>query len=257
MLAAIRRTTGLPHRIVVDEAHYFLHEPNIRELLDLNLGAYTLVTYRLSDLHPEVRKAVELLMVKRITDPQEIHTLGEHGEGRTGGRNGKEGGRTVDRPGGAAARVNRSRGAVPAIRPFPPHDVPRSPQGQVHGRGTDRRANVRVHERGREPGRSASTFAEGILRVAEDVSPAGAGEARGARRLLAVDRGSVHDHLLASQMRKIEQRHKAGHERNLASSLLKAVNDRYEFSSDRVAGTGSVTAASDANHHLEPVLSVT
>jgi hypothetical protein len=69
--------------------------------------------------------------------------------------------------------------------------------------------------------------------------------------------GVFHDHLLASQMRKIEQRHKAGHERNLASSLLKAVNDRYEFSSDRVAGTGSVTAASDANHHLEPVLSVT
>jgi len=27
MLASLRRTTGLPHRIVVDEAHYFLREP--------------------------------------------------------------------------------------------------------------------------------------------------------------------------------------------------------------------------------------
>src|SRR6267142_606141 len=35
MLASVRRATGLPHRIVVDEAHYFLREPNISQLLDL------------------------------------------------------------------------------------------------------------------------------------------------------------------------------------------------------------------------------
>ena len=66
MLAAIRRSRGLPHRIVVDEAHYFLHEPKVRELLDFTLGAYTLVTYRLSDLHPDVRNAVEVLILKRV-----------------------------------------------------------------------------------------------------------------------------------------------------------------------------------------------
>ena len=75
MLAAIRRSSGLPHRIVVDEAHYFLHEPKVGELLDFNLGAYTLVTYRLSDLHPDVRKAVEVLIVKRMSDPQDLKTL--------------------------------------------------------------------------------------------------------------------------------------------------------------------------------------
>jgi hydroxymethylpyrimidine pyrophosphatase-like HAD family hydrolase len=32
MLASNRRETGLPHRIVVDEAHYFLREPNIKQL---------------------------------------------------------------------------------------------------------------------------------------------------------------------------------------------------------------------------------
>jgi hydroxymethylpyrimidine pyrophosphatase-like HAD family hydrolase len=75
LLAALRRTTGLPHRIVVDDAHYFLQEPNVKDLLDLNLGAYTLVTYRLSDLHPDVRKGVEAIVVKRITDPAEVHAL--------------------------------------------------------------------------------------------------------------------------------------------------------------------------------------
>src|SRR3974390_1214868 len=57
MLARLRRATGLPHRIVVDEAHYFLHKPDAGRLLDLGLGAYTLVTYRLFDLDSEVRKA--------------------------------------------------------------------------------------------------------------------------------------------------------------------------------------------------------
>ena len=43
--------------------------------------------------------------------------------------------------------------------------------------------------------------------------------------------GVFHDHLLASDMRKIEQRYRVGHERNLADSLVKAIHDRYEFSS--------------------------
>lgn len=79
MLANVRRATGLPHRIVIDEAHYFLHEPNVRELLDLTLGAYTLVTYRLSDLHPDLRKAIEGVIVKRTTDPRELQTLPRDG----------------------------------------------------------------------------------------------------------------------------------------------------------------------------------
>ena len=75
MLASLRRTTGLPHRIVVDEAHYFLHEPNVKQLLDIELGAYTLVTYRPSDLHPDLRRGIEAVIVKRLTCSQEVQTL--------------------------------------------------------------------------------------------------------------------------------------------------------------------------------------
>jgi len=62
MLASLRRNTDLPHRIVVDEAHYFLHEFNVKELLDLELGAYTLVTYRPSDSIPSFAKASKSLL---------------------------------------------------------------------------------------------------------------------------------------------------------------------------------------------------
>ena len=75
MLASLRRTTGLPHRIVVDEAHYFLHEPNVKQLLDLELGAYTVVTYRPSDLHPDLRTGIDVVVAKRLTRPQEVQTL--------------------------------------------------------------------------------------------------------------------------------------------------------------------------------------
>ena len=43
--ASTRSTTpGDPHRIVIDEAHYLLHDPNALTHLDLELAGYTLVT---------------------------------------------------------------------------------------------------------------------------------------------------------------------------------------------------------------------
>jgi hypothetical protein len=75
MLAILRRHTGLPHRIVVDEAHYYLHGPEAREALDLDLAAYTLVTYQVSRLDPSVLHASEAIIVTHESDPAEIHAL--------------------------------------------------------------------------------------------------------------------------------------------------------------------------------------
>jgi hypothetical protein len=64
-----------------------------------------------------------------------------------------------------------------------------------------------------------------------------------------------HDHLLASDMRKIEQRYRLGHEHGLARAFVKAIHDRYEFSSP--ADSITITAAGDTNHIPQPSLSVT
>jgi hypothetical protein len=74
-LSALRRARGLPHRIVLDEAHHFLRSPNIRAVVDADLGAYTLVTYRLSDLQPEVWSADPVVISTRLTDPRELRAL--------------------------------------------------------------------------------------------------------------------------------------------------------------------------------------
>ena len=44
-LNVMRRRTGLPHRIVLDEAHYFLHDAPAHHLVDLEFNGYTVVTY--------------------------------------------------------------------------------------------------------------------------------------------------------------------------------------------------------------------
>lgn len=74
-LATLRHHTGLPHRIVVDEAHYFLHGTDVSNLLDLDLNGYTLVSYRSSRLHPDVLAASEAIIVTRESDPHEVHAL--------------------------------------------------------------------------------------------------------------------------------------------------------------------------------------
>jgi hydroxymethylpyrimidine pyrophosphatase-like HAD family hydrolase len=68
-LATLRRETGLPHRIVLDEAHYFLSDADAPQLVDLDYGGYTLTSYRASGIHPDVLRAAEVVVVTRESSP--------------------------------------------------------------------------------------------------------------------------------------------------------------------------------------------
>jgi len=74
-MAALRRRTGLPHRVVVDEAHYFLHQQRLPGAIDLDQGGYLLVTYKASRLHPEVLASAEAVIVTGEADPAEAEAL--------------------------------------------------------------------------------------------------------------------------------------------------------------------------------------
>ena len=71
----LRRATGLPHRVVVDEAHYFLNRLDDQELFDRALGGYLLVTYRISDLSPDILRASEAVIVTRVDDRRQALAL--------------------------------------------------------------------------------------------------------------------------------------------------------------------------------------
>jgi hypothetical protein len=71
----MRDRTGLPHRIVVDEAHYFLQDAGARHLLDLERNGYTVVSYWASRLPRELLAATEVIIVTRESNPSEVEAL--------------------------------------------------------------------------------------------------------------------------------------------------------------------------------------
>jgi hypothetical protein len=74
-LNVMRHRTGLPHRILLDEAHYFLHDADARQLLDLDRNGYTVVTYCASRLPKELLDATEVMIVTCESNPAEIEAL--------------------------------------------------------------------------------------------------------------------------------------------------------------------------------------
>jgi hypothetical protein len=77
-LNVIRRRTGLPHRILLDEAHYFLHDEAGRHLLDFDANGYVIVTFCASRLPPALIRASEVLLVTCESNPHEIRHLRQH-----------------------------------------------------------------------------------------------------------------------------------------------------------------------------------
>jgi len=234
MLAALRRSTGLPHRIVIDEAHYFLNEPNARDLLDLMLGAYTLVTYRLSDVHPDVRKEIEGVIVKRTTEPREIETLLEM-VGNTAIRAAcgqalanLEIGQAILMPG-----LEESGGTLVKFQLLP--------RLTSHVRHKAKYLDVRLLEeqgfvftdKGAAVGAPARTLKEFVLALT--TCPASIVDRHAERGDFSRWIGEVfRDHFLSSDIRKVEQRYRLGHIRNLAYSLAKLIHERYDVSPERL-----------------------
>jgi hydroxymethylpyrimidine pyrophosphatase-like HAD family hydrolase len=75
MIGTMRRRTGLPHRVLVDEAHYYIDAsdgPNAAP----DLGGYVLVTYRVSLLAPAITATTDaVVIVTREGDAGETATL--------------------------------------------------------------------------------------------------------------------------------------------------------------------------------------
>lgn len=75
LVAQFRRRHGYPHRILVDECHYFLNWPGHESLLDEELDSYTLVTYLPSLLAPEILATIDVVAVTRLAQKQEVDTI--------------------------------------------------------------------------------------------------------------------------------------------------------------------------------------
>jgi len=243
MVAAIRKSTGLPHRIVIDEAHYFLNDPRARELLDLNLNAYTLVTYRPSDLNADLRGAIEAVLVKRTTDPRELRTLLKMAGGQIPDGEWKSSLRAL-RPSQAALLPG------PAEAEGKLQSFELLPRLTSHVRHKAKYFDLElIEEMGfvfTADGKPLGPAARTLKQFVEDLKTYPVAVLEG-----HVRRGDFsqwimdvfHDPALATDVRKIEQRYRLGHIRDLCSAIGKAIEERYELSADKFAEPGVIGAA--------------
>ena len=233
MLASLRRATGLPHRIVVDEAHYFLHEPNVKELLDFDLNAYTLVTYRPSDLHPDLRKDIQVVIVKRLTRPQEVQTLltmienkGVEQEWTT------TLGALADDEAVLLPGIEETEGKLLRFRLLPrftPHVRHKTKYVDVQLAGGQEFVFTDNGQAIAPPARSLKQFVISLPSI-----PAASLDGHVRRGDFSRWIADVfHDHRLASDVRKVEQRYRLGHLDDVRQSLARLIQDRYRFSHDK------------------------
>ncbi len=233
MLASLRRTTSLPHRIVIDEAHYFLREPNVKQLLDFDLNAYTLVTYRPSDLHPDLRRGIEAVIVKRLTHVQEVQTLLT-----MVGNKGVEQewtialGTLADNEAALLPGIEEAEGKLRRFRLLPrltPHVRHKTKYLDVQ---LDEGQEFVFTDNGKAIGAPARSLKQFILSLANTPATSLDGHARRGdfSRWIA---DVFHDDRLASDVRKIEQRYRLGHLEDVRQSMARLIQDRYKFSHDK------------------------
>ena len=232
MLISLRQTTGLPHWIVVDEAHYFLHDPNIGDLLDLELGSYGIVTYRPSDLNADLLKHIEVVVAKRLTREEDILALTAMVKNKcadpqwTATLKALANSEAVLLPESDEAEGKLLRFKLyPRLTPHVRHktkyfDLQLQPGGEFiftdHGRALG------------PPARSLKQFV--FLLSSMPATSLGDHARRGDFSQWI---GEVfHDHRLASDIRKIEQRYRLGYLDDVRESIASLIQERYSFSPD-------------------------
>ena len=241
MLASLRRNSGLPHRIVVDEAHYFLFEADVRQLLDFELGAYTIVTYRPSDLHPDLQKDLHLIFVKRLTEPKEVQTLLT----MAGNKNPESEWSTIL----GALKTDEA-----AILPGPEEASTTLqcfrllPRMTPHVRHKSKYFDLQLladhefvfTENGKmvpPPAGSLKQFVKLLLNKSHTCLDGHARRGDFSRWIA----DTFHDDRLASDVRKVEQRYRLGHIDDVRDSISQLIQERYQFSSESPLSSSSVT----------------
>ncbi|HWB86867.1 MAG TPA: HAD hydrolase family protein [Bryobacteraceae bacterium] len=231
-LATLRRLTGLPHRIVVDEAHYFLHGSNVDQMLDLELNSYTLATYRASELHPNVLSASEAIVVTRESDPAEARALRMLCAGCTGRLDEHEWEQLLERlvigeaavlpiteeAGGQARRIRLAPRLTPHVRHFAKYiDIP-VPESRAFLFWRD----------GSPTGPRVRTLREFVAGVEHTPTAVFEGHLR-RRDFSKWIAGVFGDYPLANSVRDLEDEYSHGDDTDICSRLGEVIRARYEF----------------------------
>jgi hypothetical protein len=217
---------------VVDEAHYFLADGDLRGWLDLDRHGYTLVTYRASKLSRSALASNQAVIVTRESDPAEVRALVALYHGHDNGSAVDEwtavlgnlliGEAAVlpitDESGGGLRRVRLAPRLTPHVRHLAKYiDIPVLPS----------RAFV-FWDDGSPTGTRAGTLREFVRIVETSAETLLAGHLRRGdfSRWVADVFG---DYPLAIELRRLETRYRAGTLAEPGAALGQTIRTRYEF----------------------------
>jgi hypothetical protein len=235
-LNQLRRRTGLPHRIVIDEAHYFLHDGAVAGLLDLERNGYTVVTYCASRLPKALLDSTEVIIVTCESNPAEIDALFKRCEG-------------------CAGSSRQDWNALAHLRPGQAIALPitAESEGRLRRLTVARRLTAHVRHRQKYVDVPVSEQRAFVFTTTPIV------RARTLRQLVAeleripsrtlepfVDRGDLSrwirdvfgDHALAAELRALESRHRGKAGPDTIPDLIDAIRARYDLRDDVLAAVG-------------------
>lgn len=229
-LNMMRRRNGLPHRIVVDEAHYFLHDSDAHQLLDLERNGYTVVTYCASRLPKALLAATEVMIVTCESSPDEVDALC-----RCCARCKQVDGAVWRRQLGhlalgqaVALPITEEAGGELRLFTIGPRLTPhvRHREKYVDVPVTD--GHAFVFSDGPTPGRRTRTLRQFVEHVEHTTSAALDGYLR--RGDFSRWIGDVFgDHALASELRTHEERYKRGDDPDIVPEVAAAIRGRYDL----------------------------
>jgi hypothetical protein len=238
-LAVLRRKTGLPHRIVVDEAHYYLNSPESEKLLDFDRNGYTVVTYCASRLPRALIDSVEVVIVTCQTDPAEIAALADLCQRCPSADD--DGWQLVQRlkVGQAVALpITEETGGIPRMFMIGPRITPhvRHREKYVDVPVSEERAFVFAPLEG-GPYRRVQTLRQ-LVNELESVPPA-ALEPYIVRGDFSRWIGDVFgDHALAEELHALEHRHRLRHREDTLPEIASAIRARYDLVPDELDSRG-------------------
>lgn len=231
-LNVLRRRTGLPHRILLDEAHYYLHDTGAPQLLDFERNGYTVVTYCASRLPRALLASTEVMIVTCESNPAEMEALRAHCAGcaeidasRWAALGHLKVGQAIALP------VTEETGGELRLFTIAPRLTP-------HVRHREKYVDVPVSSHrafvfnaNGQPGRRIRTLRQFVYEL-EHTSPGLLTEYVGRGDFSRWIADVFGDRALAAELRALEQRFRAGKREETLPEMAGAVRGRYDLAED-------------------------
>jgi hydroxymethylpyrimidine pyrophosphatase-like HAD family hydrolase len=225
----LRRRVGLPHWVILDEAHYSLHREGVAEdVLALDAKGFYVVTYKASWLRASVIAATDIFVLARTTAPEELSFLGEQ-LGALGSIGAKIIGVLPDLPLGEFAAVTVEPSGTSSAVTFaaPPRETTHVRHSRKYSDTTMAPAHRFLF---REPDGRLVGVAESVVQFRHALAAVGETSLAHHARRGDFSRWILHvfsDWQLAAQLRKVESRWTRGEITDLRSALDRPIALRY------------------------------